>query len=152
MRARSIMVGLVALGTAGGAWAAAWAQVPSAPFNILETRQAGQDLLSGTFAGIIQGVKHNADVKAFANPAAAMARWMKQFPTTFPPGSDKGPTKALPTVWTDEAGFHQAAANFVEAAEKLSQLAKAGDTAGFTSQVTAVGDACKACHDKFRAK
>lgn len=142
------MLALVALGTAG----AAWAQVPSAPFNILETRQAGQDLLAGDFAGIRQGVEHKADVKAFANSATAMARWMKQFPSTFPPGSDKGATKALPTVWTDEAGFHQAAVNFVEAADKLAQLAKAGDTAGFTAQVKTVGDACGACHDKFRAK
>ncbi len=148
MRAGSIIVGLVALGTMG----AVWAQVPTAPFNVIETRQAGQDLLSGNFAGIDQGVKHNADVKAFARPAAAMARWMKQFPTTFPPGSDKGRTRALPTVWTDRAGFEQAAAHFVETTEKLSELAKAGDTAGFTAQVKTVGDACTACHDKFRAK
>lgn len=147
---RAGWIGLVALavGTAG----VAWAQVPAAPFNVIETRQAGQDLLAGTFTGIIQGVRHQADVKAFGNSAAAMARWMKQFPTTFPTGSDKGRTKALPTVWTDQAGFQQAAANFVEAAAKLSQLAKAGDTEGFDAQVRMVGDACDACHNKFRAK
>ncbi len=148
MRAGWIGLAVLSLGTVG----VAWAQVPSAPFNIIETRQAGQDLLAGNFSGIIQGVRHKADVKAFANSAAAMARWMKQFPTTFPPGSDKGSTKALPTVWTDQAGFNQAAANLVQAADKLSQLAKAGDTAGFEAQVKTVGDACGACHDKFRAK
>lgn len=148
MRAGWIGLAALAVGTMG----VGWAQVPDAPFNVIETRQAGQDLLNGDFTGIVQGVRHKADVKAFANSAAAMARWMKQFPSTFPTGSDKGRTKALPTVWTDQAGFQQAAANFVAAADKLSQLAKAGDTAGFEAQVKTVGDACGACHDKFRAK
>jgi cytochrome c556 len=78
---------------------------------------------------------------------------MKQFPTTFPPGSDHGNnTKALPAVWSDRADFDKAAANFITAATKLSQLAKAGDTDGFGDQIGAVGDACKSCHNKFRAK
>ncbi len=122
-------------------------------FNIIETRQAGQDLLSGTFTGINQGIAHQVPVKAFASPAAAMARWMKQFPTTFPAGSDQGHnTKALPAIWSDRAGFDQAAANFIAAADKLSQLAKAEDTGGFTAQVKTLGGTCTACHNKYRAK
>ena len=108
MRAGWIGLAVLSLGTVG----VAWAQVPSAPFNVIETRQAGQDLLAGNFSGIIQGVRHKADVKAFANSSAAMARWMKQFPTTFPAGSDKGSTKALPTVWTDQAGFQPSGGEF----------------------------------------
>ncbi len=122
-------------------------------FNVIETRQAGQDLLAGTFTGINQGIAHQAPVKAFASPAAAMARWMKQFPTTFPSGSDQGHnTKALPAIWSDRAGFNQAAANFIAAADKLSQLAKAEDTNGFAAQAKILGSACVACHDKYRAK
>jgi cytochrome c556 len=109
------------------------AQEPA--FNIIETRQAGQDLLLATFSGIDEGLKHHMDVKAFAKPAAAMARWMTQFPTTFPPGTDHGNnTKALPAIWSDRPAFDQAAANLVAAVQKLEQLAKADDTAGFTAQ------------------
>jgi cytochrome c556 len=146
-RKRFALFGVILAGVLG----AARAQEPA--FNIIETRQAGQDLLAGTFTGINEGFKRKVPVKAFANPAAAMARWMKQFPTTFPPGSDHGNnTKALPAVWSDRADFDKAAANFITAATKLSQLAKAGDTDEFGDQIGAVGDACKSCHNKFRAK
>ena len=39
-----------------------------------------------------------------------------------------------------------------EAADKLAQLAKAGDADGVTAQVKAVGEACAACHRTYRAK
>jgi cytochrome c556 len=146
-RTRLALLGIAVAGILG----VARAQAPA--FNIIETRQAGQDLLAGTFTGINEGVKHKVEVKTFEHPAAALARWMKQFPSTFPPGSDHGNnTKALPAIWSNRAGFEQAAANFVAAADKLTQFAKADDTAGFTAQVKTVADACKACHDKFRAK
>ena len=77
---------------------------------------------------------------------------MKQFPTTFPAGSDKGPTKALPTVWSDPTGFHRAADNLVATAEKLAQLAKAGDAEAVAAQVKVVGDACSACHRTYRQR
>jgi cytochrome c556 len=146
-RTRLALLGVTVAGILG----VARAQEPA--FNIIETRQAGQDLLAGTFTGINEGFKRKVPVKTFANPAAAMARWMKQFPTTFPPGSDHGNnTKALPAVWSDRAGFDQAADNFIAAATKLAQLAKAEDTDGFGAQIGQVGNACKGCHDKFRAK
>lgn len=129
------------------------AQADEPAFNIIETRQAGQDLLSATYSGIHDGVSHKVPVKAFDKSAAAMARWMTQFPTTFPPGSDHGhKTRALPAIWSDRPGFEKAAANLVAAADKLAQLAKADDTAGFTAQTKVVEDACTACHNKFRAK
>src|SRR5689334_13572937 len=89
--------------------------VQAQEFNIIETRQAGQDLLSGNFAGIRAMVAAKGDVTKLEDPAKAMARWMKQFPTTFPAGSDKAPTKALPAVWSDPTGFHKAADDLVAA-------------------------------------
>jgi cytochrome c556 len=121
--------------------------------NPIETRQAGQDLMLGDFAGIRAVVAAKGDVKTLEKPADAMARWMKQFPSQFPPGSDTGhDTKALPAVWSDSAGFQRAADNFVQAADKLAQLAKAGDADGVASQVKVVGDACGACHKTYRAR
>jgi cytochrome c556 len=119
----------------------------------IETRQAGQDLMAGDFAGISAVVKLKGDVKTLEKPAAAMARWMRQFPSQFPPGSDTGHnTKALPAVWSDSAGFQKAADNLVEAADKLSQLAKAGDADAMPAQLKAVADACGACHRTFRVR
>ena len=146
-RTRLALLGIAVAGILGVA------RAQDTAFNIIETRQAGQDLLAGTFTGIDEGVKHHVEAKAFDKSAAAMARWMRQFPTTFPPGSDHGNnTKARPEIWSNRAGFDQAAANFIAAADKLTQLAKANDTPGFDAQVKTVASACKACHDKFRAK
>jgi cytochrome c556 len=119
----------------------------------IETRQAGQDLVAGDFAGIRAVVMLKGDVKTLEKPADAIARWIKQFPSQFPPGSDTGHnTKALPAVWSDAAGFQKAADTMVEAADKLSQLAKAGDAEGVAAQVKVVGDACGACHRTYRAR
>lgn len=119
----------------------------------IETRQAGQDLMLGDFSGIRAVVAAKGDVKTLEKPAAALARWIRQFPSQFPPGTETGhDTKALPAVWSDPAGFRKAADDFVAAADKLTELAKAGDADGVAAQVKVVGDACGACHRTYRAR
>jgi cytochrome c556 len=121
--------------------------------NIVETRQAGQDLLAGDFAGIRAVIAAKGDVKTLEGPAKAMARWIRQFPTQFPAGSDKiSGTKALPAVWSDPAGFQKAADTMADASDKLAVLAKAGDADAVASQVKIVGEACGACHRAYRER
>jgi cytochrome c556 len=120
--------------------------------NVIEVRQAGQDLFSADFAGIRAVVAAKGDVKTLAAPAAAMARWMRSYPSLFPAGSDKGNnTKALPTVWSDPAGFQKYASQLAEAADKMAQDAKAGDADGVAAQIKAMGEVCVACHKTYRA-
>src|SRR5215469_7725181 len=100
MRGKLVLLAAVALATVGVARADG--------FDIIETRQAGQDLLNGTFAGIKAVVVAKGDVKTLETPAKAMARWMKQFPSMFPKGSEEGhKTKALAVIWSDPAGFEK---------------------------------------------
>ena len=134
------------------AFAAAGVAKADAP-DPIETRQAGQDLMAGDFAGIRAVVEAKGDIKKLEGPAKALARWMRQFSTQFPKGSDQGHnTKALPEIWTDMAGFQKAATDMADAADKLAQLAKAGDADAMPAQVKAVGDSCGACHRAYRAK
>ncbi len=122
-------------------------------YDPIETRQAGQDLLAGTYSGIRAVVADKGDVKTLEIPAKAMARWIRQFPTQFPKGSEEGHnTKALPAVWSDSAGFQKAANDLADAATKLAELAKAGDAEAVAAQVKVVGDACAACHRTYRAR
>jgi cytochrome c556 len=122
-------------------------------FNVIETRQAGQDLMSADFAGIRAVVALKGDVKTLEAPAKYMARWIRQYPSLFPAGSDQGHnTRALPAIWTDMANFQKDANDLAEAADKLAQLAKAGDADGVATQVKVVSDACAACHTVYRAK
>ena len=121
--------------------------------DVIKLRQAGQFLMLGDFTGINQVVAAKGDVKKLDKPSAAMARWMQQFVTLFPPGSDKGDnTKALPAIWTDRAGFQKASDHFILEANKLAALAKAGDTEAFAAQTKVVGRACGACHHDYRAQ
>jgi cytochrome c556 len=71
-------------------------------------------------------------------------------PGLFPAGSDGGTTKALPTVWSDRAGFEKAAATLATEAGKLADIAKAGDQPGFATQWVVVRKTCGACHDTYR--
>ena len=136
---------VLAIAAAGSAGAAV--------YDPIETRQAGQDLLAGTFNGIKAVVAAKGDVKTLEVPAKAMARWITQFPTQFPKGSEQGHnTKALAAVWSEPAEFQMDANALATASTKLAELAKAGDAAGVEAQVKVVGDACATCHKTFRAR
>ncbi len=92
-------------------------------------------------------VATKGDIKTLENPSKAMARWMRQYPSLFPKGSDQGHnTKALPTIWSDMAGFEKAANDTADAADKMAQLAKAGDADGYAAEIKVLGDTCTACH------
>jgi cytochrome c556 len=121
-------------------------------YDPIETRQAGQDLVSADFAGIRAVVNAKGDVKTLANPAKAIARWIRQFPPQFPKGSEQGHnTRARPAIWSDFADFQQRANNLADAADKLAQLANAEDTAGVVAQISVVTEACSACHRTYRS-
>lgn len=145
------MRGKLALLTIVGVMMAGFARADG--LNVIEVRQAGQDLFSADFSGIRAVVAAKGDVTKLVPAARAMARWMRSYPSLFPAGSDHGNnTRALPTVWSDPAGFQKAAAQFVEVAEKLEQDAKAGDTDAMTAQLKVVGEACEACHRTYRSR
>jgi cytochrome c556 len=121
--------------------------------DLIEVRQAGQDLVLGTFTGIRTVVDAKGDIKKIEAPAKALQRWGALFPTLFPKNTDTGHnTKALPEIWSDNGGFEKAAVSFSEAAGKLAEIAKTGDVEAVAVQVKAVGDACGACHRSYRAK
>jgi cytochrome c556 len=128
---------------------------PEAPaINVITMRQNGQDLVGAITSDMKRAVAaKEEDVKPHAEGAKAIARWTLQFPTLFPPGSEKGQdTKALPAIWSDRAGFEKAAANLSEAAAKLATAAMSDDKAAFADQFEAMTKACSACHRSYKAK
>jgi cytochrome c556 len=121
-------------------------------YDPIETRQAGQDLVAGDFAGIRAVATAKGEVKGLVKPAQAIARWIRQFPTQFPKGSEQGhETRAKPAIWADFADFQERANNLADAADKLAQLANAGDADGVVAQLKVVGEACSACHRIYRS-
>jgi cytochrome c556 len=144
-----IMAGVVATGLGLGGLAHA----QTAAQDIIVTRQAGFDLQNGSFAAIRAALTVKVDIKPYADTASGIVSWAKQIPLVFPKGSETGhDTKAKPEIWSDSAGFAKDAEDLATAAQKLTDLIKAGDSAGATDQVKVVGNACGACHRTYRVR
>ncbi len=106
-------------------------------------------------AAAMRAIKGIIDAKGATTDAVAQAAKLKTleiaFVKMFPAGSDKD-SKALPTVWSDSAGFMAASKASEVAYDKLSAAAGSGDMAALTAAFADAGKACGGCHDKFRAK
>ena len=118
----------------------------------IKVRQAGLDLLAGTFSGINLAVAGGQDIKKLEPSGNAIKKWGGLMPSLFPAGSDKGETKASPDIWTDQAGFEKAALALSAGGEAIAAAAKAGDAAALATAIKATGDACGACHKAYRLK
>ena len=152
------LAGAFALGALG----LATAQAQSGPADhwaakTVAARQAGLDMSLVTLSAMKHATDGGAEAKTQGYPANALARWAKVLPTMFPAGTgadnaDGAKTRALPTIWSDRAGFDKAAGDYADATAKLLDLVKAGDTPGFKAQLDVVDKTCDACHDSYRAK
>ena len=141
------VIGALAAGAMVSGVTIAWAQA-----DVIKARQDDRKQA----AAAMRAIKGIIDAKGPTAGAVEQAAKLKQlqvaFEKMFPPGSDKGETKALPTVWSDWPGFQAASKNADAAFDKLAVAAGSGDMAALTAAFGDTGKACGACHDKFRAK
>lgn len=99
---------------------------------------------------IIKGqVDHKDDLKGHTHALAELAKVAGHI---FPAGSGEGDTKALGAIWESPADFAKAVAGFQTATAMLNQAATAGDMKAAAAGVADVGNACKACHSKYKGK
>ena len=141
---------------AAGAFAiAGTAMAQPKPEQYVKHRQSALALMGwyfGPMAAVAKGEKpFNKDE---VTKASALVATMAKLPfDSFVAGTENvGNTRALPTVWSDNAKFKDIASKLGVETEKLAQLAAAGDEAGFKKQFGVVGGTCKACHDDFQKK
>jgi len=105
----------------------------------------------GRVASMAQG-KAPFDAKIAAE-SAVVAEFVGKLPWAgFGPGTDKGDTKAKPEIWAEKAKFDDYASKLEAEFAKLTVAAKSGNLDNLKVAASAVGGACKACHDDFRAK
>ncbi|MBF0614172.1 MAG: cytochrome c [Magnetococcales bacterium] len=69
---------------------------------------------------------------------------------SYPPGSDKGETKAKPEIWTQPDKVKQRATDAVTAAKALVAATTGTDKGATVAAFKTMGEKCKACHDDFR--
>lgn len=128
--------------------------------DAIKYRQAGYAFMSWNMgkikAQVVNGsVAYNKDqVAAAANAIAAIAN--SGMGALYPAGSDKGngfhETKVKPEFFQNMADVGQLAGNFNAAANDLAAAAATGDQGAIKAAFGKVGETCKACHDKYRAK
>ncbi|MDP2227031.1 MAG: cytochrome c [Moraxellaceae bacterium] len=132
------------------------AAAESAAERAVAARQAGFKQMGGAFKAVNDAMRagklNRAEVAAAATRLETHAT---QLPSWFPRGS--GPesgakTEARAEIWSDAAGFAEAAANLRTQAGRLSALAREGEVAAVRKQATLVGAACKTCHTTYRAE
>ncbi|WP_448203992.1 c-type cytochrome [Azospirillum sp. sgz302134] len=124
---------------------------PALAQDTIKTRKDGFEATKKAMAemkDLLQGDKV-APVGAVAQRVGAFAT---QLPTLFPAGSDKGDTKAKADIWANFGDFSTKAKDFESAAKALETAAATGDKAATAKQFAALGGACKACHERYRAE
>ncbi len=128
------------------------ATVAFAQADVIKARQENRKA-TGPEMRAIKGI---IDAKGNARDVIPHAAKLKEleaaFDKMFPAGSDKGETHALPTVWSDKAGFAAAGQAADAAYDKLAVAAGSGDMAAVGAAFGDVGKSCGGCHTKYRAK
>jgi cytochrome c556 len=120
--------------------------------DVIKQRQENRKQAGAAMRAIKAIVDAKGPTSGAVEQAAKLKTLEAAFVKMFPPGSDKGDTKALPTVWSDWAGFEAASKNADASFDKLSVAAGSGDMAQLQAAFADAGKACGACHQKFRAK
>ena len=96
---------------------------------------------------IQQKVSHADHLAIHANALAELATIT---PALFPEGSAGG--DALPAIWEDAEDFKTKLDAFQEAADGFKSAAASGDSARIGTALRPLGQACKGCHDSYRAE
>jgi cytochrome c556 len=143
----------VVLALGAGVSATAFAQAK--PDVLVAQRQAAMKLIGkywGPLAGMASGkvTPYNADIVA---RNATYLQNLVEMPWDGFHVSTKGEkSRALPEVFTNKAKFDEIAQRLQTEVAKLGEVARAKNDAGVKAQFGAVGKACGACHEGFRAK
>lgn len=142
-----LVAGLAGMLAVGPALVASAADDP-----IKERRENRKEV--GDLAKQIKGVVDaGGPAAAVVEPAKKIVALEANFEKLFPPGSDKGDTKALPAVWSDMSGFQAASHNLTTQATKLADAGAAGKSPDeIKAAFGDMGKACGGCHNTYRAK
>ncbi|MEX2296149.1 MAG: cytochrome c [Dongiaceae bacterium] len=124
---------------------------------VVEQRQDAMKSMGGHMKAINGAIESGSpDGALVAQLAAEIQTIAAKIPELFPEGTSlediSGDVGAKPEIWTDWAGFEQAATNLGTQAEPLVAAAGTGDAAAMAAQFKLVGEACGGCHSKFRQK
>lgn len=98
----------------------------------------------------LRGAIQSGDLTKAGTITSAMVPWAKEMADAFPEGSDQAPSEALPTIWTDKAGFAAAIAAYDEALTAMNKAIMSGDMSAASNGFKSLGASCSNCHKSYR--
>jgi len=119
--------------------------------DAIAERRAGLKRMGEHMQAMKAVVDSRGDVRPLAATVDDMAGWFGSMPGRFPPGSDRGETRALPAVWTERANFETVNNNMLNQLQALRTAAASGDTGAFAAAYGQTGQTCGTCHRPYRA-
>jgi cytochrome c556 len=134
---------------------AAWAQgQPSKGEQALKYRKALYQVIAwnfGPMSAMAQG-KIQYDAADFALRAGHVAELTPMLAESYTPDSqDVANSRLKPEMWQNRADFDAKLKDLVDRSATLAQVAKTGDPAMSKEAFFDTANACKACHEKYRA-
>lgn len=122
------------------------------PEDAVKYRKGAMTVMGAHFGriGAMANGRVPFDAKAVADNAALVETMSKLPWPAFAAGTDKGETRALPEIWTEQAQFKESADKFQAEVAKLAAAAKTGNLDSVKTAFGAVGQTCKSCHDNYR--
>lgn len=151
MKLKPILIALTVIGMAS----AAFAQVK--PEQQIKWRQSSMQIQGWSMARIkanLEGTYNKDQVIQAANLIQAIANGGQG--SLFAAGTEKGTgwreTQVKAEFFTDGDKVKELGGAFNREANELAKVAATGDAAAVKAQFGKLGQACKGCHDKFRAE
>jgi cytochrome c556 len=121
--------------------------------QLIKYRQSTYSVLGTQFGimGAMASGKAPYDAKVFQLAAERAAYMSTIAADTFAAGSDTGaPTKARPEIWSQQAEFQKLIKDLQDRTAALATAARSGNLDTVKPAFGAAGQACKACHDKYK--
>ena len=96
--------------------------------------------------------KRPFDAAVFSDRAERLSQLTPMLAESYAPESRHAEgSKLKPEMWSNRADFDEKLRTLVERSANLAQVAKDGDAAASRTAFFDTAQACKACHDKYRA-
>jgi cytochrome c556 len=119
----------------------------------IKYRQATMKAIGGHMGGSVAIIKGQVPYKDdLVAHAAGLDDMAKTLPNAFKIKTTGGKTRAKPEIWKDADDFQQKIKSLQAATADFLAAAKSGGPEAAGAKLGAVGEACKGCHKKFRAK
>jgi cytochrome c556 len=123
--------------------------------RIMHERHEGMESLGDATKAIGRELKSDSpNLDTIRAAAKKITDFAPHVASLFPPGTgpDVGKTVAKPEIWQTPQDFAAKAGEFQKAAQAFGAAAGGSDIGAIKASFADLGNSCKACHDKYRAK